>query len=303
MSVLFIMVGLPCSGKTAKAKEISKKEKAYIFSSGEYRGNFLDISDIGLRNNEAFKTLYKDLEDCLESGQNAILDATNVSMNARARALAIAEKHACDKRACVLSSSVHECLKRNKEHLNPTPASVIFKFARSFQFPQYFEGFDSISVEGWGKTPPVFDKNNYDAALNMMRNFDLGVPNQKYDLLEHSMRVAERFTKDSIEYQAGIFHDFAKSIGFVKSRDGLGGVRYYSHENISTLYLLQNLDVFKVSSWNEIYEILFLINEHMHAKWIVPGSKSWEKYEKIFGKDRLLRLKNFREADDAANKN
>lgn len=83
MSKLIVMVGLPGSGKSYKAKELSDLYNAQIFSSDLYRKMMYGDEKDQTHNEEVFKKLYSELNIWLAVDRNCILDATNVTLKAR----------------------------------------------------------------------------------------------------------------------------------------------------------------------------------------------------------------------------
>lgn len=58
MSKMYMMIGLPASGKSTIAKEIAKSEDAIIVSSDEIRKEFGDINDQS-KNTKVFEEVEK----------------------------------------------------------------------------------------------------------------------------------------------------------------------------------------------------------------------------------------------------
>lgn len=83
MNTLYMMCGLPGSGKSLYAKEISKVKNAKIYSSDELRKEmFGNVSDTK-HNSDLFQELHKRIKNELFKGKNVIYDATNLSHKRR----------------------------------------------------------------------------------------------------------------------------------------------------------------------------------------------------------------------------
>ena len=82
--ILYMMVGIPASGKSTVAKEYaSKVENSKVFSSDEYRKNLLGDEQSQENNALVFKTLFTDMHNWLSNGNNAIFDACNTTVKSR----------------------------------------------------------------------------------------------------------------------------------------------------------------------------------------------------------------------------
>lgn len=81
--VLFFMVGLPASGKSTYAKELSKNYNAIILSSDEIRKELCGDENSQDKNNEVFIVLHRRIKEYLKSGKNVVYDATNVNSKRR----------------------------------------------------------------------------------------------------------------------------------------------------------------------------------------------------------------------------
>ena len=81
MNKLYMMIGLPASGKSTIAKELSKSEDAIIMSSDEIRKEFGDINDQS-QNEKVFEEVEKRIKEGLLKS-NVIYDATNINYKKR----------------------------------------------------------------------------------------------------------------------------------------------------------------------------------------------------------------------------
>lgn len=85
---LYIMVGLPGSGKSHISQELAKENNAVIYSMDDIRGELCgDVGDQS-RNQEVFHIWVKRIRTALKHGQNVIADATNVNKTGRIKLLA-----------------------------------------------------------------------------------------------------------------------------------------------------------------------------------------------------------------------
>ena len=98
------MVGLVASGKSTKAKELSEIYNAAIFSSDALREEMFHNVNDQEHNQELFVELHRRIKNCLRSGRNAIMDATNLNYKKRMSFLSELKNIPCEK-ICVLMAT------------------------------------------------------------------------------------------------------------------------------------------------------------------------------------------------------
>lgn len=268
--VFLAFVGPCASGKSTYADLLKEKCVVKIFSSDEYRekmyGNRKDQS----HNDKIWSQLYTDLRESLKRGENCVLDATNCSVKSRLKAIEAIKNVDCHKIALIFSTSADLCFVRNKqrEEEKRVPDDVVYKFIRGFEIPLPWEGWDEIYFWGYDKDfSPKYDKNNRDSILSMCKNFSQKTPHHSYTLKKHLEQVAAQFPdgEDRILRSAAFCHDIGKKIAeWAWTEKEEEGVRhYYNHDKISCYYMLSHLEAFECNTWDEILEVLWLINYHM----------------------------------------
>ena len=139
-----MLVGLPCSGKSTIAQELTKEYNATIFSSDALREElFGDIND-QTHNQELFVELHRRIKECLRSGKSAIYDACSISYKRRMAFLSELKNIPCKKICVLVATPYEECLRRNTVRDRKVPEYVIERMYRNFDVPWYFEGWDEI---------------------------------------------------------------------------------------------------------------------------------------------------------------
>ena len=147
MAKLYIMVGLPGSGKSTYAKKLSKEINAEIISSDDIRIELFGIDKKVPNSKKVFKEMRKRIYSYLSQDINVICDATNVSIEKRASFLARdCSELANSKIAIVVNRDIDTCKKQNvqREESQRVPVVAIYTLAKNFVFPTLNEGFDEI---------------------------------------------------------------------------------------------------------------------------------------------------------------
>lgn len=288
----FIMlVGVPGSGKTTKAKELAKEYNAEVLSSDAYRVKLCGNESDQSKNNEVFKLLYADLKKLLEAGQSCILDATNISFKSRARTLEYFSKVKCERIAYVINTPIEQCIRQDSNRERVVGESVLQSYFARFDCPQYFEGFDQILFAN----NFTFSRQEYEQAVMQMHAFDQKNPHHKYSLGMHNFLVGTKFT-DDVRCEAGYVHDIGKL--YTQTFDSDNVAHYYGHANYGTYVLIssQLLD----PNTEDILDLLFYVNEHMHIRGILQSEKAIIKYKNLWGEDKFNKLVEFMEVDNKA---
>ena len=311
MQRIYVMVGLPGSGKSTIAEEIAKNLNTCVISSDMIRKDLTGDENNQEQNDQVFKLYYTTLKGHLRAGHNIVLDATNTTLKVRRKIFTCLDEfikdvehynlHNYSRRdfeviAYVIPTPFEECISRDKNRERSVGRDVIDKFRKSFQFPQKFEGFDQIFVFGYGDSDiGLYDQYLAYSVMQLMAGFDQKNPHHKFDLLKHCLALGNICMKDPVMSIAGIWHDVGKL--FTQQVDEEGIAHYFSHDSVGTYYLLDKLNIFGLSNWDDIYEVLFYINYHMRAHKDLRNSKAERKYRNLFGNSRYDRLIDFANKD------
>lgn len=297
--IIFVMCGLPCSGKSVEAQKIAKEYNAEIFSSDFLREEmFGDINDQS-HNQELFKELHKRIRNCLISRKNACYDACNISYKRRMEFLKSLNKISCNKIAVLMATPYEVCLERNSKRDRKVPEFVIKRMYMNFQCPYYFEGWNEIKIiykDSMSK--PHFNRGSFESmAINYMKNFNQNNPHHIYDVYDHSKAIMFQYQQGDIRRVAAMLHDCMKKKVQTTDKDGVS--HYFHHENISAYYVLTHPNIVNCETYDEMLKIIFYITYHMIAH-NIKSSKSIEKYKNIFGISLYESIMDFAEKDRIA---
>lgn len=289
MQKFIMLCGLPASGKTTWAK-LHKTETTIHCSSDNIR----ETNGFNLNNNEVFQLMHQKAVQELRNGNSVIYDATNMSRKHRCAILDKVKQFPTVFRQIEIFISPIEILKERNSHrigAAKVPDEVFYKMLCSFQFPQFFEGWDEIHMN---------ESNRYELVdMNRSVDFDQMNPHHQLTLWDHSSKARELMKQhygDAQMCEAAFYHDLGKL--YTQTIGDDGAAHYYGHENVGAyMYTLHSfkLDLF---SFNEILDILFLINYHMRPyQW---SQKTFQKDLQLFGEDRVRKLKLLHYCDEEA---
>lgn len=287
--ILYMMVGIPASGKSTLAKEYAEKYNAKVFSSDEYRKTLLGDESCQDNNELVFKSLFTDMYKHLSSGGNVIFDACNTTAKSRARVI----RNFSDITkiiAVVVMASYEECCKRDASRSRTVGMDVIKKFISAYEFPQHFEGFANIEFVN---THDMDYRRYYSQYLHTKAiGFHQHSKYHKYDVATHQAMVTRNVEGHYDLFNAASYHDYGKLYTRKFGEDGYA--HYYGHEHWSAYLYATTLDFLDDSSLFTV----FIINYHMKIRDVIKSEKALNKYGKLWGGYRLARLIQFMEADN-----
>ena len=139
---LYIMVGLPGSGKSTIAKKLIKiLENTTIVSRDEIRFNLLQENDAYFKyEKKVYNTFIDEINKKLKKG-NVIADATHISIAARHKLISRISTDYNKIIAIVITSNPHTCVERNNQRIGraKVPEQVIWDMLKNTQFPNIKE--------------------------------------------------------------------------------------------------------------------------------------------------------------------
>ena len=294
---LFMMIGIPGSGKSHEAEIIAKEHNAIIHASDRLREElFRDVNHVG-DNGFLFNELHKRIQRDLKAGKNVVYDATNINSKKRISFLKSLKDISCEKIAILIVTPYEQCLKNNAERERSIPESVIEKMYKNFQVPYYYEGFDIIQVVLWQGA----DYKEPEEIVTSYNNFNQENEHHTLTLGRHLYHafhyIGQRFVRHERGYTlellwASYLHDIGKP--FCKEfKEGDKNAHYYNHMNVGAY------DSFFYTSSIECNTLLiaWLINWHMEPFFWKKDEKLKENRLKLWGKDLFEMIEKLHEAD------
>jgi predicted kinase len=284
MNKLYLLVGLPGSGKSIYAEKL-KEEGIIVHSSDAIREELGDINDQS-KNEEVFRILHKRIKNDLRDEKSVCYDAT--SLNRKRRIAFLKElKHISCKKICVLVATPYEmCVVQNFKRDRRVPVEVIWNMYKNFNVPCEQEGWDEIIVHY-----PNEEWQEYygDIANHIVELCDFDQENHNHALtLGEHMRKAGNYLFDILRKESDVIHAaFTHDIGKVDTKDFKDGkgepteeAHYYQHHCVGSY---KSLFFRYPSGVNKMY-VSLLIGLHMkpHLEW-KQSEKAKEKDKKFFG--------------------
>ena len=127
-----IMVGYPGSGKSTIAKWIVDNNDNYSIVSG-------DIC-------KTIPKTIKSMKNLFELKKSIIIDATNTSINKRAKFIELSNKNNYNVKCIYVSTNMNESIKRNNLRDKPVPRIAYSVYNKYFEIPSIQEGFQLITI-------------------------------------------------------------------------------------------------------------------------------------------------------------
>lgn len=315
---LIMMIGIPGSGKSFKAKEVAKKENAIIVSSDEIRKELFGDENIQKEPRRVFDTLYKRVGELLKQKNNVIIDATNIKR--KFRILALARFKNVEKEYYYIDTPLEVCIERDFSRDRQAGEFVINKCFKQLDFPLYGEGFNKINIIHTKKDYSITKKEfvelitkfpSYDELYNKLKSvnifaniykFDQETLYHKYLLCEHIYNVFNYINEyysgeDKLLLQiSALLHDVGKPI-CKKFKEEKGYYTYYGHDLTSSQIACHFLKEFGFDD-EFILKVVFIIQMHMYINFGGPNAQSTIYH--LIGEDLLSKLYILREADASA---
>ncbi|MBR4461030.1 MAG: ATP-binding protein [Erysipelotrichaceae bacterium] len=145
MAKLFMMTGVPASGKSYVSEKIAKRENAIIYSSDIVRKK-LDMDPSSDKQNvQLFDIMYDMIQEELAKGNNVVLDSTNTYRKYRKPFLQSLSEET-EVTGVLLMRQIENCLKANSDRDNSIDESVIRMMYEEYDIPLQEDGYDRFEI-------------------------------------------------------------------------------------------------------------------------------------------------------------
>jgi predicted kinase len=149
--MIYMMVGLPASGKSTVAKEITRNGFARIIVAPDVmRALRFGVYRIGNKEEEEeiMSSCRNLVKIYIEKGMSTIFDATNLTKKSRRKLLSILDKK-IEVMAVFINTPLEQCLINNDNRDIETPKQVILNMNTVLEEPSLDEGFTQILRIKW----------------------------------------------------------------------------------------------------------------------------------------------------------
>lgn len=301
---MLMLVGLPASGKSYEAEDLSKQYKANIHSSDAIRKELLNNVNDQNNNEKVFKELTNRIKTDLIAGHNTIFDATNINYKRRKAFVESLNKIDYYPICVFIATPYEECLENNKNRDRSIPEEVISNMYRNIYIPQVYEGWEDIIVK-WNYNKEEFDLNNLFNGENGLNKISQDNPNHTLTIGRHCSKCASEIEEMNSEvtyelFQAALLHDIGKRFtkGFKNSKGETTEIAHYFQHHLvsaydSLFYANMTFDD------NERLLIANYIQWHMQP-FFMDSDKTKEKYRRLWGDQFYNDIMLLHEADKRA---
>lgn len=154
MATVYVLIGLPASGKSTWREKFLQKNQARVCSSDDVIDRL--CAEAGLTYNDGFDRFVgqagaifnNDVAQGFKSGEDLIIDRTNMGVKARKKFLQLASKYGYRKVAVNFAVTDSVIKARMKDRFEKTgksvPDFVMKNMASNYVAPSKTEGFDEI---------------------------------------------------------------------------------------------------------------------------------------------------------------
>lgn len=304
--VLYILIGLPASGKSTWAE--NHKHLVHI-SSDKIREELWGDAEDQQHPEKVFEKMFKDTVSALRAGFDVCYDATNLVAKRRINLIKEIEK-IVDAwiMGVVFATPFEVCIERDKARPRHVGYGVLKRMYKSFQMPMLEEGFDDLEVvrDLSLLESMVYDEDYFKRKVLALDMVPHDNPHHSYSIGEHCV-VAQSWVKahwkeisDDVGYylancvrKAALYHDegkaFAKTFKDAKGNDS-EIAHYYGHECCGAYDCLA-YDI------DDKMVIAVLVTYHMA---FFKGDKYLEKVKALLGDKMFKALEWLHKADLAA---
>ena len=139
MATLYVMIGVPGSGKSTFVKDHPEID---VVCPDEIRQELFGDAENQEQGNKVFQIAFNRARKLLDAGQDVIFDSTNVRRKYRKDYFK--KFPDVSKVAVFVNTSIDECKRRNAGRDRKVPDEVITRMAKNLNPPTYDEGWQEI---------------------------------------------------------------------------------------------------------------------------------------------------------------
>lgn len=237
---LYVLCGIPASGKSTWAKDFAKDGHTEIISTDEIRKELFGNEESQQDNNKVFQEAFKRIKT--SSKDDVVFDATNISAKRRRALVREMRPWFYVITAVPFVEPLEVCLKRNGERERKVPEDVIRRMFCNYAIPTKDEGFDHVASVIDPRRDTILDKPFWDLYEEIKDKY---FTDMEHDSPHHLESVAEHIQhgiKLGLELKGAwsrqilfalLFHDLGKFFTKIY-REDKGYYGFFGHENVSS---------------------------------------------------------------------
>lgn len=146
MPCVYVLCGIPASGKSTAAHMIADKTHACIIESDKIRFANFDVPQYSASENfQVFNLAFEEIRRAIRYDRNVVFDATNIKRCQREKIISKFPNY-YDKRCLLMNTGIVTCLVRNEFRERRVPDSVIKRMRDGLEPPTVEEGFCEVYV-------------------------------------------------------------------------------------------------------------------------------------------------------------
>ena len=157
MKTLYLMVGIPGSGKSTYVKNMQAEYGGVIISRDEIRFSLIDVkSDYFSKEQQVFKTFVQKIQNALAENDIVYADATHITEQSRNKLLNALDLTDVAVRPVVIQTPLRDCFYFNslRTGIRNVPTGVIRRMYYQFEDPKKDKRtYDKIIYHIGGRTP------------------------------------------------------------------------------------------------------------------------------------------------------
>lgn len=142
---LYLLCGVPASGKTTYAKQLSEKYGAVRYSYDDMPNAHIRDYKIG---QEVHKQWLQNIKNDLLNGRSVVADNTSLNIEFRMKFLSEFSNIPCKKVLIIMDTPIDVCISRNsqRQDVERVPDGAIKMASHFYEKPSPFEQWDEIKI-------------------------------------------------------------------------------------------------------------------------------------------------------------
>lgn len=139
--MIYIMSGLPASGKTQYASLFGKQHNYKVYHFDEWKQKYCSPT---IKTLQVYNSMIQSIIEDLKQDKTIILDDLNLNKHSRLHLLNYLKNIPTQKICVVMLTPLDKCIERDSQRINALNPLLMHQLAISFQLPTFDEGWDDI---------------------------------------------------------------------------------------------------------------------------------------------------------------